>query len=41
MPDLNDQHIEAVNRDDSLLIGDPKKVLVNVENKEDGKGFGG
>jgi radial spoke head protein 9 len=34
MPDLNEQHKDAVDRDDNLFMGDPRKVLVNVENKE-------
>jgi radial spoke head protein 9 len=34
MPDLNEQHTSPVDRDDNLFMGDPKKVLVNVENKE-------
>lgn len=38
MPDLNEQHREAVDRNNELFMGQPKKVLVNVENKEEGEG---
>lgn len=37
LPDLNEQHKDAVNRNADLFSGEPKKVLVNVENKEEGE----
>ncbi len=36
MPDLNDQHKDSINLESQLFIGDPKKVLVNVETKGEG-----
>jgi radial spoke head protein 9 len=36
MPDLNDQHINSIDREKSLFVGDPRKVIVNVENKGEG-----
>lgn len=37
MPELNDQHKEAVNREASIFEGNPKKKLVSV--KKEGEGI--
>jgi hypothetical protein len=37
MPELNDQHKDAVNNDHSLFEGNPKKKLVTV--KKEGEGM--
>ena len=36
MPQLNDQHKEAINKEASLFEGNPKKKIVSV--KKDGEG---
>lgn len=35
MPDLNDQHKEAVDKESSLFEGNPKKKLVSVQKEGD------
>jgi hypothetical protein len=37
MPELNDQHKQAINSDSSLFEGNPKKKLVTVKKEGEGK----